>query len=329
MLRLPRFHALDFNAKYRVKRLQLYFWLHNKPMWLKHPNNIQFDTQNICNFKCLYCNPQGTFIKEHGQLPLESINKVLKYARKHHWFINRISPFMNGEPLLEPRLREIMAAVKKETGARIGIYTNGSVTKNRGLLLDKNLDMINFTVSAATPETYMKIHNSDYFDEVIENIEWLTKNKRLNQRIRIVYVLCKENIDELELWKLMFRNYDQMIRPIHDAEDVKPQSKQAEGNTTFTLYHEKASQRIYPKNFQYELDSPCPAWNCLGIGVKGEIMHCMDLPYEFNYGNIADVDLNEAWQKRNHVGLDHGGCRECKMKNPQWRSIFEKYKLMD
>jgi hypothetical protein len=69
-MRQLRFKALDLTAKYRVKRLQLHKVVFGKPMWAKHPTTIQFDTQNICNAKCLYCNPHGTFIKKQAKLPL-------------------------------------------------------------------------------------------------------------------------------------------------------------------------------------------------------------------------------------------------------------------
>jgi MoaA/NifB/PqqE/SkfB family radical SAM enzyme len=326
-LRIPHFRALDFNAKYRVKRVQAYKLLHRKPIWTEHPSVMQFDRQNICNQKCIYCNPRGTFIKEHGQLPLETVEAVLKYVHDHHWFINRVSPFMSGEPLMDRLLSETMALIKKWTNARCSIYTNGTVTENRDVLLDANLDMINFTVSAATPETYRKVHGCDLFQEVTKNIDWFSKHRRMNQRIRIVFVLCKENFHELKDWKQMFKQFDQMIRPVHDADDVKPQSKLAEGDIQFTEFHNKSSRRIYPKDFRYELDAPCPAWDSLSISYRGEVMHCMDLPYELNYGKVGEVDIGEVWKKRLKTGLTTDGCNKCKMKNPCWKSIFHKYNL--
>jgi MoaA/NifB/PqqE/SkfB family radical SAM enzyme len=322
---IPRFHALDFNAKYRVKRVQAYKLLHKHPIWVDQPSTMQFDTQNICNLQCKYCNPQGTYVKEHGQLPLSVIEQVLKQVHDYGWFINRVSPFMNGEPLLEKRLSLIMSLIKKYTGARIGLYTNGTVTSNREVLLDKNVDLVNFTLSATTPETYFKVTRHNLYDEATKNIEWFSKNKRLNQRLRMVFVLCKENMHELSEWRRKYKNYDQAVRPVHDAEDVKPQSRQAEDGLSFEELHKLSSLEIYPLNKHYELDAPCSAWGALSINYKGEIMQCMDLPYELNFGNIADVNIKEVWHKRLDQGLNCKGCRECKMKNPDWKVIFEKY----
>ncbi len=323
-MRHLHFRAFDLNAKYRVKRVQFHRTIFRKPMWVNHPTVIQFDTQNICNAKCIYCNPQGTFIKKQGKLPLKTIDTVLKFAKDKGWFINHVPAFMNGDPLLELRLPTITQMIKSYCGARVIIFTNGIAYNNRHLLLDKNLDLINFTISAATAETYKKVHGIDKFNEVKKTLYWFQKNKKPHQRIRIVYVLCKENMHELEAWKNLFYCFDQNIRPLFDAGDLKPQSKKAAGDKSFESYLSKASQNTYPTSLKFPMDLPCSCWDSLNISFEGKIMQCMDLPYKFNWGHVDDVDISEVWHKRNELALNHEVCRKCKVKNPRWKEIFER-----
>ena len=324
-MRQLHFRALDLTAKYRVKRVQLHKAIFRKPMWAKHPTVIQFDTQNICNAKCIYCNPHGTFIKKQAKLPLKTINNVLQYVKNKGWFINYVPAFMNGDPLLELRLPTITQMIKSYLRAKVIIFTNGIAYNNRHLLLDKNLDLINFTVSAATAKSYKKVHGVDKFSDALKTISWFKKHRKLHQRIRLVYILCKENFHELEAWKNLFSCFDQNVRPPFDAGEYKPQSRIAEGDKSFETYLRQASQENYPASLEYKMDIPCACWDSLNISFEGNIMQCMDLPYQFNWGNVNDVDISEVWHKRNQLGLDHEACRQCKMKNPRWKEIFEKY----
>ncbi len=321
-MRKPHFRALDINAKYRVKRVQLYELMHGKPMWTEHPTVMQFDTQNICNAKCIYCNPHNCFVKEHGQLSIESIEKVLSYAKNKKWFINYVADFMNGDPLLELRLPLINQMVKKITNARVILFTNGIAYNNRHLLLDKNVDLVNFTISAATAETYKKVYRVDKFSEALKTLFWFNQHKSIKQRIRIYYILCKENMHELDSWRSLFKNFEQNIRPCFASED-KPASTTASGSFNLSNFLKKANVEYEPTNPR----RPCPCWDSLNISYKGEIMQCMDMPYEYNWGHVDEVDIEEVWHKRNKLGLNHEACKNCQMKNPTWRNLWEAWRL--
>jgi MoaA/NifB/PqqE/SkfB family radical SAM enzyme len=248
---------------------------------------------------------------------------VLKYVKDKRWWIDYVAPFMNGDPLLEPRLPVIAKMIKKYLNAKVNVFTNAALYENRHLLRDRNIDIVHCTVSAATRETYRQVHGRDCFNDAVKTVRWLSKKKRLNQYIIMVYVLNSRNFHELEQWKSLFRGFKQIVRPLFDAGDVKPQSKQAEGNRAFEEYLAKASQTVFPSNLQYS-NRPCPCWESLNISYKGELMQCMDLPYELNGGSVFDVDIEEFWLDRNRRGLDCDGCRECKMKNPNWRNLFRR-----
>lgn len=303
-----------------IQRVKLYQVLHGKPLWVDQPVTIQMDTSNFCNLECIYCNPKGTYIKEYGTLPMETIKFVLELFRNK--FIMYVRPFMNGDPLLESRLSRITKMIKKILGCRVDIYTNGSLYRFRNRLYDSNLDEVRFTISAATPETYEKIHGRPLFSDVMKTLLWFTTNKFWWQRIYINYVLCQDNWDELEAWKQLFSGYRQNILALHEGVDQK-QSKDAKGKKTFG---EALKRATVPSNLTYSQDRPCPCFHALSINYRGEVMQCCDLPYSFNHGHVEEIgDIIEFWHKRVEAGLDVPGCRECNFKNPKWKEIFEKY----
>ncbi len=77
--------------------------------------------------------------------------------------------------------------------------------------------------------------------------------------------------------------------------------------------------RVYPDGrFEKMWDKirgikPCQCWDILGVGLRGEIMHCVDYPAEYNWGNIYDTDLKQAWKERNILGLEHELCKNCNL----------------
>lgn len=319
-----RVRAWNLNEKYRVKRVQAHNILHQQPMWVKHPSVIQFDTQNICQLSCIYCNPTHIYNTEHGRLPLKTIDYVLRYVRDKHWFINYACPFMNGDPLLELRLPRIAEMIKSYLHSRVLIFTNGVAYENRHMLLSPYIDTIHFTVSAATKETYLRVHGSDEFANAFKTIRWFRDRKQRHQRIIMVFVQCRENTHELEDWKELFYGFDQIVRPLFEGKE-KPQSILAKGNLTTEQLFSHASHQFFPDDRTYDNYQPCPCWDSLNISWKGEIMQCMDLPYQYHWGSVYENDIEQVWNRRNLLGTRHEACRTCGMKNPESDEPFSRW----
>lgn len=79
------------------------------------------------------------------------------------------------------------------------------------------------------------------------------------------------------------------------------------------------------RTHKYSGFRPCPCFGSLQIGVNGEIMHCCDADYQFNYGKIGDISLKDAWTKKLIVGLNSEACYGCNLKDLNWKSLFKKY----
>lgn len=288
------------------------------PIWVKHPVNIQLDTQNYCNLDCVYCNVKASYGEPRGIMSLKTMKQVLAYW--HGKYIWSVAPFMNGEPLLEKRLHCINTLIQSYGYDSI-VDTNGSVYANRELLIHPNLKLIRFTISAATAETYTQVHGKPLFREALKTLFYVHRHKYPQQEIMIHFIECKKNHHELEQWKQLFRGFTRRIFSIHSSPLLKASEE------TKLKYHPPI---IIHRNGAVEIEwlkktLPCQCWDILGISWDGKILQCVDYPSRYNYGSVGETDLQKAWDERNRNKLDNPACRDCNVKAPNWKRIMDKY----
>ena len=292
------------------------------PIWVKHPETIQLDTHNFCNLSCEYCNVQHSFNLPKGKMPLETVEYVLKYFGKKLMF--SIALFMNGEPMLDERLPVMCSMAKQYCDTQCLIDTNGTIYENRKNLVHPNLKLVRFTISAITSETYAKVHGKPYFDKALATFNWFLKNKLPSQKPWLHFIACKDNEHELNMWIKHFNGIGRTIFPVHR-------------NPEFQLNSEAGLGSVVEKAFMLDengnrkmLDSPphlkpCPVWDIMAVSWDGRLLQCCDMPYEFNYGRVGEVDLLEAWHERNRNMMDNKCCHDCRLKYADWKQILQKH----
>lgn len=298
-----------------------------RPVWVDYPDNLQFDTHNYCNLSCEYCNVKdsGAYKLPRGKMTMETYTTVLKYFGKKLGLWS-VSQFMNGEPMLEDRLPLMVDLAKKITGTSSIIDTNGSVYANRHLLLNPNLRLVRFTISAITPETYEIVHGKDLFREASATYQWFIKNKFPSQNVWFHFILTKHNEHELDRWIQHFNGFGRSIFPVHmSSQQVNSQKSKHSGYEWEPFLITPQNQRVHIRPWKDSELYPCPCWGIMGIGWNGEIMQCVDFPYKYNYGKVGETDLLDAWRERNRNAMDNDCCNDCGCRFPKWKKIFEKY----
>jgi len=305
-----------------------------KPTWLNHPTTIQLDTHNYCNLKCEYCNVQGSFNLPHGKMPLETIEYVLKYFGERKTKLWCVAPFMNGEPLLDDRLPQIMDLANQYCKTSCVIDTNGTISKNKRFLLHPNLRLARFTISAATPETYEKVHGKPFINRALSTFSWFLTHKRHNQTAWLHFIATKHNIHELQLWINNFEGVGRTVFPIHRGifqnnsrqvalKEFRSFLKDSLPGEPFMINEKNKVQSVRP--WRDDKFGVCQCWGILGIGWNGEIMQCVDFPYRYNYGKVGEVDLLEAWQERLQNKMDNPCCNSCSVRFPNWKKLMDRW----
>lgn len=312
MLDKIRMARVVYSAKIRQGRPP---WATDKPV------SLQLDTQTRCNLKCVYCNPQSCFVNKVDKVDMDygDLLAVLDELKRNKVYLSYCNAYMNGDTLLEKRLPQITADIKRRLGCPISVFTNGAEYKNRMLLLDPNLDEIRFTISAHNRDLYAKIHGRDRWTDVLLTLGFVKTNKFRGQTVGVNYVLFDMNALYLWKWKTKFKDFNQEIRCLHSGDTREKSNDLSDSSDILAGYRKLFFDRLIQR------ERPCACFGNMSIGVNGHLLQCCDTPYKFDYGHIQEIDLMEMWRKRLDLGLKAEGCRDCNQKNPNWKSLFEKY----
>lgn len=290
------------------------------PLWVNGPAVLQVELHNYCNEKCVYCNVECFCDGKHGVLKRRDLVSLLRQVKAS---VFEVRLFMNNEPTLPIKnavpLKDALKMVKGICGVRTVIYSNG-VTKDRSIYLDKNLDHIHLTISAATSNVYEKVHGEPYFNEAYITYRYIVHHKRSSQKLFVHFVEVKDNLHDLDLWRNLFGEADGLIiSPLHDGVNQQA-SKECIQQID---YKETITQSTLKGKIARDL--PCTLWNNLSVSCFGEILQCCDSPYKFNYGKVGEITVREAWLKRLLNSMDNEACRNCGLRNKHPLEIINRY----
>jgi len=290
-----------------------------KPVWSVGPEYLQLDTNSgKCNNRCIYCNvhPEAAYGTEPRDMPAAVFHDALAATHSFRHILRGVACWMNGDPILEPRLDEMHDAVRRHGYYGI-VDSNGTIPSRVESLMHPAVRTIRISLSAHTPELYRLIHGTDSYEKVLETLKYIRAFKQPHQRLYINHMVCRQNVDHIQDFLETFKKYTVQLFPLH--------SSPLQQNSLDNLAAVEKTTRVHPDGTIDDMHAkprrhmPCQCWNMLGIGPGGEIMHCIDYPAEYNYGTIYDRPLLEAWNKRNAVGVQHPLCQECSLLFPEWR----------
>lgn len=333
--------VVNHNATLWTLKRRVYDRLRNapenvKPTWVDCPQDVQIDTLNYCSSKCEFCNVKegGAFDIPRGRMSNEMLKYIIDYWANYPP-MKYICPYVNGDPILEDRLKWI-CDYSKSKGKKVVVDTSGNVYKNRDYLLHPNLTLLRFSLSAITRETYNKVQGVDRFGEALNTFHYVTENAYPSQQIELHFMVTKNNEHEIDEWIKYFKGYKRKIFPLHNMPDIQLDSEKALPSNskwiqdTSTLERWKATRPlfIYP-NERSERQVMPKYKTCQGMAYAvmwdGTILHCTDAPPKYNYGKIPEVDMLEAWTLRNRARLENPACIACNARRPDWEEVLRKY----
>jgi len=154
-----------------------------------------------CNLRCRMCTGThaANYPNQFGYLTAEDFRRTLQAAPSAKGVTLSAG---DSDPFLHPEIESIIA-VAREHGVHFDLFTNGHALTApvcRKLIESGVCGMINFSIDAATPETYKRIRGAD-FKRVIGRIEMLqAMKKELGQKnpwLSMSLVAMADNIQEL------------------------------------------------------------------------------------------------------------------------------------
>ena len=173
------------------------------------PKNMLLELNNTCNHKCIFCG-SSKMTRKKGQMEKKFVLRVLAEAYKEG--TREIGFYNTGEPFMAKNLSDYIHFAKKIGYEYIYISTNGALAtpEKAKSVIDSGLDSIKFSINAFSKETYIKIHGSDDFDKVIENIKFFSdyrKQNNLNFKIYVTVVQTDLIKGEIEYGRNLLSPY--------------------------------------------------------------------------------------------------------------------------
>lgn len=160
--------------------------------------NLQSGTLRIvlttqCNYKCKYCFAEGEENKNTRIIPLEKLKLILKVATE--FGINKVK-LTGGEPLLYPKLEELLKYIREINIPYVDLTTNISLLneKNIKLLNKYNVNAVTLSLNTLEEEKYKYLSGFKDFDLVMENLERTIK--KFNGKIRVNCIIFDEMYNE-------------------------------------------------------------------------------------------------------------------------------------
>jgi len=252
------------------------------------PLFLEVEVSYACNYRCPKC---PRLALGHGAkvdfLSDELLDKLFKEAKIYK--MPSVGLSHGGEPLMRKNICDIIRRARDSLILDCLIHTNGSLL-NEDLsaeLIESGLTKINFSLDAASVETYSKVRAGGDYDTVVKNINMFLKvRKKIGKsypRVRVSFVVSRENKHEQErfydLWKdkvnvIAFQKcYDFTKRINPDAIESRDHS---------------------------ELKFCCSRlWRLLTITYEGDIVVCeVDYSHDYTLGNLKTHTIYECWHSK-------------------------------
>jgi len=296
------------------------------------PRYIQLQTINACQASCTMC-PYPVYSKvfQRGRMDDALFDRVVDEIARHDE-VETFVPMLQNEPLLDKRLFEKIAQVKRATGGRVRVelVTNGAFLTDETVerIRESGLDTLDVSLDAASPEVYARVRPGLDFDAVIAGVERVIAARLPHTKLYVRLVRVRENVREVKAFARRWRDLGVpvFIYSAHDragsVERFDADHRIAERELTFLQRLERRASRLYMGH--------CPVpFAMTSVLHDGQMLMCVhDWGRKVVVGNVGEASIAELWNgermreirralsaRRYH---DVAACRDCSLWKDGW-----------
>ena len=258
---------------------------------MKKFKKIYIEITNICNLKCSFCSKDNR-IKE--SISLTNMEELLK---KINDYTDYVYLHVKGEPLLHPKLKEILDLCEKYH-KKVNITTNATLLKAKETILSHPaIRQINLSVHSENKK-------ANYLEEIFEVVDKL-KDKNIVYRFWTMEDnnLSKESTELVEKIVNHYQLSPKIVKNLKKENNIKINSH---------TYVNKANEFIWPdinNDYNKELGYCYALKDQLAILVDGTIVPCcLDSNGVINLGNIYQNDLLQVINSSRYQKIRMGFC---------------------
>jgi len=288
---------------------------------------FQIESTIRCNLHCIMC-PWHEMRSPHGDMAWKTYEKIAGSFRE----VEEVDLSGGGEPLIHPELPG-MIALAKESGCKVGFSTNAVLLtpKISEELIEIGLDWIAYSIDGATAKTYEKIRRGASFEQVVDQVLFLHRLKKIeksNKPLTILnFVMMPDNFHELPLLvdlslhlgidRLVLKNQDVILRMERDKDRlftwdphepdelqriIEASQEKAKRNDLYMRVYD-----LFPKEMPICEQDPL---NTAFFNWEGFVSPCITLSYAqmrvfrgewakapiCRFGNINHESFNDIWE---------------------------------
>lgn len=255
---------------------------------LSTPYVIQIDPSSKCNFKCKFC-PTSKEDKARSIMDYDLFKNIIDGCKEFDKKIKTIKLWKDGEPLLNPKLPEMIKYIKEnEAAEKVELTTNGYLLNEQlnYKLIESGLDKIIISIEGLCEEDYLKNSRVKInFDKFIRSIKHFYENRKgCIVHIKIIDVDLTE-FQKNEFFGLFNTISDELFieKAIPCWPDFEDESI-SEGHLN-----------VWGDEIEKKEVCPLPLYSVV-INANGVVsMCCNDWQQKTKVGNVNDESIKEIW----------------------------------
>jgi hypothetical protein len=283
-----------------------------------YPVYYGIETSRFCNFACIMCPHPSYRQDEKGnmswRLYTAIIDQIAPYAEiiKLHWI---------GEPLIHPRIVEMIAYARRVTKAELQLSTNGALLQ--GALAEQirtsGLDKIIFSLDGNSAQTYESIRINGNFEQVVFNIQSFveTVERKGGPVSKIKLIQFKKNTAEVYAFRDKWDRYKSVIVSIMWLSTWAGQLPDLEAQSNNLSPYASSGRQAC-----------ADLWFKMQVNWLGEVnLCCFDWSGQVTIGNLHNQSVFDVWQgekivaeRQRHLEERYQGmCAPC----TEWAKVQE------
>lgn len=279
----------DFDESYREYRNR-WHKANNERVAYGFPLCLEVESSYYCNFSCPNCPRFAAKVPLKGNMSVETFKILMKSCKGE---LDSIFLDHGGEATLNENL-PLFVKLSRDAGIKdIMISTNASVLTEKisKELIENGITKINFSIDAASSETYSITRPGGKYEKTLENIRGFLEAKRKYgrsyPRVRVSFIVQDANVHEVEDFYKEWQDKVNLIA-FQKAKDFKKILGNNVSASSVPDYKFNCSQ----------------VFTTLMVNFKGNIHICNhDYNHEHLLGNLRNVSIEDAWNSNTMKNL--------------------------
>jgi radical SAM protein with 4Fe4S-binding SPASM domain len=221
------------------------------------------------------------------QMTLQVFKGVLEKIQKHAW---RITFYMEGEPMMNPQLFEMIKLSAHDRHIFTSFSTNFTLMREKSLepLFRSGIDWISVSLDGIRQATYESYRVKGRVEDVLNGIAMIMARRKRN-RLRYPYI----EVNMIDFYHISAEERNQLENfcAAHGVDQfrVRPEQFGLMGHYEVKTVRETLSKCHWP-------------WISMSIDCDGSVYPCpIAFEQRISYGNLATTSLAEVWNSELYV----------------------------